>query len=138
MNTLDKAIECFKGARQRVADGMSYLWEINEGSLWDNGQYSSFTDFCESGCGISRSMASKLLRVYQHYVIDGKVSQINYIDTDKLYLAIGLPGSPSKQLVKADTLTRQQIRDELAADEFGDCQHTNTIKICTRCKQRVE
>lgn len=135
-----KAARCFEGVRQRISEGMGYLYEISEKNLWDNGQYSSFSEFCESGCGISKSFASRLLTVYKHYVIEGGVSQRNLelTDPDKLYLAIGLPGSPDKQLVKAETLTRQEIKDELASDENGDCTHEKTIIICARCHKRIE
>ena len=137
---IEKTIGCFKDARQRVAEGMQYLYEINKSDIWDNGQYSSFTDFVESGCGISRGFASRLLSIYQHYVIEGKVSQGNLFDIDaqKLYLAIKLPGSPSNQLIKADTLTRRELQDELASDEFGDCTHEHTYTLCSRCHKKIE
>lgn len=137
---LREAIKCFQSARQKVAEGMKYLYEISEKELWNNGEYNSFAEFCETGCGISKGFASKLLTVYKHYVIEGKVSQRNLseVDPEKLYLAVSLPGSHDKQLVKAETWTREELRDELASGDDGDCKHENIIKICTRCKKRVE
>lgn len=140
MNILQETAKCFRSARERIAEGMANLYEIAEKNLWDNGEYSSFTEYVEVGCGISKGFASKLLAVHKHYVIEGKVSQRNLskIDPEKLYLAINLPGAPTMQINKAEHWTRNEIRDELASDENGDCKHENTITICTRCKQRVK
>ena len=137
---INKAIECFVSARQRISEGMGYLFQISEKNLWDNGEYSSFGEFCEQGCGISAATGSKLVKVYRHYVIEGGLShaKLQRIDAEKLYLAVSLPGSHEKQLVKAETWTRQEIKDELASGEFGDCQHEKVIKICSRCHKRIE
>ena len=138
-NILVKAAECFDGVRKRIAEGMAYLYEISEKKLWEEGGYGSFGEFCEGSCGISASFGSKLVKVYEHFVVNGKLSQrkLGSVDAEKLYLATSLPGTPDKQLVKAETWTRQEIRDELASGENGDCGHEEKIMICKRCGKRV-
>lgn len=137
---LDEAAKCFMTARQRIAEGMEHLYKISNEKLWEVGGYSSFGDFCETGCGISPSMGSKLVKVYTHYVIDGGVSlrKLESIDAEKTYLAIGLGGSVDSQLAKAQTLSRQDLRAELSEDEQGnDCPHAETVTICKKCNARV-
>lgn len=136
---LTSAIDCFKGARNKISEGMRHLYNISESRLWDNGEYSSFGEFCETGCGISESFGSKLIKIFKHYSIVGGIPEdrIANADSEKLYLAINLPGTPDTQLLKAETLTRRDIKDSLAEKDGVECAHEQTITICAGCHRRV-
>lgn len=122
---LQRAQECFSGVRQRIAEGMEYLYIIQADKLWDNGQYSSFGEYVEQGLGISEGMASKLIKTYKHYILNGSLSQRNLegVDAEKAYLAISLPGTPEEQLIKAETLTRREIKEQLVEETHGPHEH---------------
>lgn len=140
VDALKKAEECFSDVRQRIAEGMKLLHQISTNELWKDGGYSSFNEYVEQGCGISAGFASKLVKVYQHYVIEGGVSQRNLqqVDAEKLYLAVGLVDDIQNKLVKAETWTRQEIRDELASKDGVDCDHNCPhITICSKCHARI-
>lgn len=138
--TLEKAVACFGAARKRMAEGSAYLYMISEQKLWDNGQYSSFGEFAESGCGISEAMASKLVKVYKYYVVDNAISlrKLEELDTEKAYLAINLNGQPEHKLLKASEWNRQELKDALAENPDGsECGHKVLIikhqcKACSR------
>jgi hypothetical protein len=93
----------------------------------------------ESECQISASYASKLVKTYEHYVIQGGLShaKLKATDPEKLYLAIALKGSPERQAVKAETLSRQELKAETHEVDGKDCEHLTTIKICANCHARV-
>jgi len=139
MNILEETAACFTAARKNLIQGASQLYKISQEKLWDNGQYSSFSEYLNGECQISDSFASKLITVYTHYVVTGGVSQIKLesVDYEKLYLAAKLPGSVEEQAVKAETLSRSEIKDELASKDGVDCPHTNLIQICAHCGKRV-
>lgn len=136
---LEKAASCFGAARTRMVEGSAYLYQIQEEKLWE-GQYSSFGEFIETGCGISQSFASKLLKVYTYYHIQHGLSprKLQEIDTEKAYMAISLNGEPEHKLLKAAEWNRQELKDELASNPDGsECGHKVLIikhqcKACSR------
>jgi hypothetical protein len=135
---LVRAAKCFVSARQGLIEGASLLHEISTKGLW-KGEYGSFGEYLERECQISQSFAAKLIKVYDTYAIQGQVSpeKLKEIDSEKLYLAIGLPGSAGDRLARAETLSRSELKAELASDENGDCQHESIINICAACHARV-
>lgn len=136
---LESAIACFQGVRTKISEGMKHLYDIAESKLWDNGQYSSFGEFVEEGCGISESLASKLLKIYKHYAVEGGIeyARLSNTDSEKLYLAIGLPGTPEEKLNRAEMLTRRDIKDSLAVKDGVECTHDTLIQICAHCGRKV-
>lgn len=139
INVLKEAQECFTDARNRIAEGSEHLYKISQEKLWDNGQYSGFGEFCEAGCGISASFGSKLIKVYEHYVVNGGLSplKLGSVDSEKAYLAIDLPGHAEDQIMKADILTRQELKAQLSEDKYGEHDHQFAPERwgrCTVCK----
>lgn len=85
---------------------------------------------------LSEGQASKLISVYKLYVLEGGISpaKLEGIDTERLYLAKGLEGSPEERLAKAANLTRRELREE-KTDEDG---HTHeAVEICKHCGIRM-
>lgn len=134
---LQSASNAFKDARRGLMEGAQYLFQIDQENAWEL-HYSSFGEFVEQECQISRSSASKLLQTYKFYVIDHGVSpaKIENIDTEKLYAALRLEGDVEKKLAMAETLSRSEIRNELK-DPDDSCLHEHTYTICRACHKRV-
>jgi hypothetical protein len=134
---LDSAAECFGSARKNLMEGAKLLYEISTGELWKE-RHDSFGAYVEEECKISQGMASKLVNVYGYFVLKAGVphAKLTSIDTEKLYLAMSLPGTPLKQLASAESLTRSEIRAELK-DPEDKCLHEKCFKICSNCHKRV-
>lgn len=139
--TLEKAAHCFKNARGNLMEGAKYLHKISAEKLWD-GQYSSFNEYLEGECQISAGYASKLIKVYEYYVVQSGVSQrkLEAVDVEKSYMAISLNGLPEHKLLKAAEWDRQQIKDELASTPEGDCKHQVLIPLhkCKACNRFID
>ena len=136
---LELAVFCFQGARRNIVAGMSYLYQVDKENLWE-GKYSSFSEFVEQDCQLSKGYASKLVQAWEHYVITGGVSEykLQDIDAEKLYLAMRLPVAPEQQVIRAGLWSRSELKQELASTPEGDCQHDcEHITICSRCSKRV-
>lgn len=135
---LKETAELFAKARINLYYAAKRLYEIKEKDLW-KGAYSSFGEYVESECQISQSFAAKLIRVHGHYVLEGgvKADQIREVDTEKLYLALRLPGTPEAQLTRASTWTRSEIKAEIASQGGEECSHETTVTICAHCHARI-
>lgn len=139
LNEVDAAIFLVKVSDQANAMSRELLFRINNEKLWQD-RFSSWNEFVESpeGLGKSASWASKQLSIHDCYY--GKVSQrkLESIDSERLYLAIRLPGTPEEKLTKAELWGRSEIRDQLASTSEGDCQHDcEHVTLCSRCSRRV-
>lgn len=139
---LAEAADHFRNARINIYEGAKLLYQIDTENLWE-GSYSSFTEYVEQECQLSRGYASKLLSAWNFYVIEGGVSQRNLegVDVEKLYLAIKLPeGTAEDRLVKAREWNRQDFKDELSTRDGVECQHPeeNHVTICGICSRRVK
>lgn len=138
-DVLDLASHCFKNARGNLMQGAKYLHQISNEKLWE-GQYSSFNEFLEQDCQISPGYASKLIKVYEYYVIQSGVSprKLEAVDVEKSYMAINLNGQPEHKLLKAAEWNRQELKDALAEGPNGEeCSHKVLIikhqcKACSR------
>lgn len=135
---LDLAPQCFSSARQSIIEGAGYLHQIRERNLWQ-GRASSFGEYVENECQLSQGYASKLLKAYEHYVLNGGLSRqdIAGVDPEKLYLAIALPGTPQEQAIQAQTLSRSEIKTTAAATPEGECSHAAHITICAVCHKKL-
>jgi len=132
---------CFKMARKGIYEGTRLLYQVRETNAWE-GAFSSFSEYVEQECQISRSGASKLLQVWEYYVLEGRVSQLNLegVDSEKLYMALKLPtGTAEEKLLKAREWNREDLRAELYTTGGNDCEHPseNRVTICGQCSKRV-
>lgn len=136
---LQAAAACFNSARQSLIRGAGYLHHIKQQELWKE-SHESFGQYVESECHISQSFAAKLVKIYDHYVVAGGVSEqtLEGVDSERLYMALDLPGTTHEQVEKARLLTRRELKAELHEKEGVDCPHPEIIRICAVCKQRVE
>lgn len=138
-DVLDLASHCFKNARGNLMQGAKYLHQISKEELW-KGQYSSFNEYLEGECQISASYASKLIKVYEYYVVQSGVSprKLEAVDVEKSYMAINLNGEPEHKLLAAQEWNRQDFKDHLATNPDGsECSHKVLIikhqcKACSR------
>jgi hypothetical protein len=139
-NRLQQAAECFMHARGNLMEGAAYLIEIKDKKLWQ-GAYSSFKEYLEQACQISPGMASKLIKVYQHYVLEGGFSQRNLqgVDNEKLYMLVEAPMTVETKFTKAQNLSRAELRQELAEHNHPTCTHPQTysVLICEDCQKRL-
>lgn len=137
MEITKKAAECFTSARKNLLEGAKLLSEIKEKELW-KGDYVSFNEYLQEGCRVSPGFASKLVQVYEHFCLQGKVApkELADVDTEKLYMASKLPGTHEKQLSQAITLSRSELKSELK-DPEDECRHEDTVTICSGCHKRV-
>lgn len=138
---LKQAAGFFKDARRSIYEGAALLYKIEQEKLWE-GAYSSFTEYVEEECQLSRGFASKLLQVWKYYAIEGGVlpQNLSGVDSDKLYFAMRLPsGTVEERLVKAREWNRGDLRAELSTTEDGDCQHPEESRIilCSKFGKRV-
>ncbi len=138
MDILKETAACFNDARKNLISGAALLHKISSQSLYKP-SYESFNDYLDQECHISPSFASKLISVFQAYVIEGQVkkSELVGIDHEKLYLAIGMKGSFAEKVQKASLLSRSELKQELAEKDGVDCKHPTVITICSSCHARV-
>lgn len=138
---LEKASGCFKTARKSFLEGAALLYVISEQNLTD-GAYTSFNEYVQDACQISPSFASKLITIYKRYIVEGqlKPKELEGTDVEKLYNALQLPGSFAEKAVKAQTLTRQEIQDEIHSSPDGDCSHKVLIPYykCKACSRFID
>ena len=127
---LDKTIHAFKGAKRAFLEAAALLHEVDIKNAWE-GRYSSFGEFVEDGAQISKGMASKLLKVYRHFVLEGSFAakQLELVDPEKLYLAINLEGNYQKQYEQAIALSRQELRQS----KGDDAPCTEHVPYCAKC-----
>lgn len=137
-SVLWKCRQAFLAARGSVVEAMPLLHQISTELLWSS-RYSSFGEFCDD-CGISRSQASKLVRVWEHYSIQGglPVSQLHSVDPERLYLGMGLKGTPEEQYSKALALSRGELREEAALKPDGSEHEFQENLRCTVCGKTKE
>lgn len=138
MNLLQRASDCFKAARKNLLRGAALLYEIDQTKEWEEA-YSTFGEYVEQECQISPSFAAKLLQVHGYFIEqhEFKGERLEGVDMEKLYMAIRLKGTPQKQLAAAQTLSRHELRQELAMNGTEECLHEHKITICAKCGSRV-
>ncbi len=139
---LQNAADCFRNARKNLMEGASRLHEISTLKLWE-ASYSSFGEYVEQECQLSAGYASKLIKVYEYYIIKSGLSpkKLEAVDMEKAYMAISLTGNPEHKLIKAQEWTRQDLKDQLAAGPNGeDCAHKVLIvkHFCKACSRAVD
>ena len=135
-NLLEKTELLFKNVRSSVMEAAGALYECEQSKVWEE-KYSTWSEFVEQGCGVSKGFAAKLLKSYKYYAVEGgyTTEELKDIDAEKLYLSIGLKGNTEEQLNKAQTLSRQEIKSELAVKDGKEHEH-EFINICRICGVR--
>lgn len=137
MNLLDKTEELFHKARISIVEALIALYACHEQEAWKE-RYGSWGEFVEV-LGLSQSDASKKIKSYTHYVIEGGVSpaKLGEIDLEKAYLAISLDGTPEEQIEKAGLLSRQEIKSQKEYEKHGFEHEHEIISICKKCSLRL-
>ncbi len=137
-DVLERTIEMFRTARMAVADAIASLYEVYKTEAWE-GRYGSWSEFCEDGLQISKSLGSQYVAVYEYYVEHGSltVEQIREADIGKLYLALGTEGAPEEKLNIAKTLSRGELKEMISETKNPNCAHANTGVICFDCHKRI-
>ncbi len=138
MNLLDKTEELFSKMKYDAVLAAEALYQCKQQGVWSE-RYSTFGEFVET-LGVSQSGASKMISWFTHFAIEGGVShaKLAEIDTEKLYLATTLEGTPEEQVEKAMVLSRGEIKAQRIADKTGhECTHEETVTICKSCHTRL-
>ena len=135
MNLLEKTEQLFHSARKTTIEAGMALKACIEEDAWKE-KYETQGAFVES-LGLTTSGASKLLTVCSHYqlVSPAKLAEVG---VEKLYLATNLQGSPEEQFIKAESLTKTEIKAQRIYEDSGaECEHVETITICKHCNKRI-
>lgn len=133
---LEDCIDAFRRARGDLLKGAALLFKIRETNAWEP-HFASFTAFVESGCQMNKSQASRLLTVYEHYVVENKmgVELLNGINPEKLYLARKSAPTVEDQVAKAKTLSVAELREENTEIDLHACE---PILVCKHCWKRLD
>jgi hypothetical protein len=137
LNEVDAAIFLVKVSDKATAMTREILFKIHEEKLYE-GRFSSWDDFVESPDGLdkSRGWASKNLQVHKWALANGfRRENLEGVDTERLYLASRMEGPALKALAKAQTLSRQDLKEELR--EADPCTEHVLVTICTKCQVRL-
>lgn len=136
---LRETVDLVRQIETRFLELAAKLYRVRYEELW-NYNYSSYEEFLETA-RISPSVASVLVKVHQHYVINGHVDNDKLVGVgySNLYEAIPLLAHQDVETViaKAKLLTRAEIKEEVREEQHGECQHLEHIKICASCKKRI-
>ena len=137
---LRETASLYKDISNRYFELAARLSHIRGQHLWKNG-YESFSDYLDD-TKISQATASKLIQVYESYILPGHFTpmQLDGTPYSSLYEAIPLlkQHNPQEVVEMAKRLTRDEIKSEVKDDKHPDCEHVQTIVICVKCHRRVE
>jgi len=94
----------------------------------------NWADFIRDEFDISEGFASKLMTVFKAFVLEGGVSyeRLEGIDSEKLYLAAKLEGTPEEKVAKARTLTRSELK-QTRNDEEPVPHEFQRVCYCSVC-----
>ena len=116
-----ETIDLVKSIETRFLELGARLYKIKEEKLWE-GTYDSYYEFLDAA-HVNPSMATMLTKVHQFYVVEGKRTeeQLKSIGYSNLYQAIPLIERDGVEMavVKAETLTRSEIIDEVKEKKHG-------------------
>lgn len=145
MNPSEYLRECVDLVRQietRFLELGARLFNIREKKLWQ-GTYDSYAEFLEAA-RISESQASIFANIHKHYVLEGGVPEerLALIGYSNLHTAMPLIEKEGIEsaVVKAQTLTRSEIKDEVREMVHGEHVHTlgeALYSFCTLCNKLV-
>lgn len=142
LGDVDRAVFLSKLTRKASTALRQAIYQVHKNSSWQ-GRFESWDAFVESedGLDISRSLASKLIKVEEEYVekLGFSSEKLEGIDNEKLYLAIPLlkERDASTVIETARLLTRNDIKKETAEKGGKECDHHNQGTICFTCNARL-
>ena len=120
-----ETIDLIKSIENRFLELGARLYKIREEKLWSS-TYDSYQEFLDVA-KINPGNASILAKIHQHYVVEGKQKQKDLagIGYSNLYEAIPLIERDGIEtaVVKANTLTRSEIKDEVREQKHGEHEH---------------
>lgn len=121
-----QTIDLVKQIETRFLELGARLYIIRERELWRD-SYDSYQHFLDTA-KINPGHASILASIHKHYVVEGKKqhSTLAGIGYSNLYEAIPLieRDGIDAAVIKAETLTRSEIKDEVREQKHGDHEHT--------------
>lgn len=119
------------------------LHNIRSRALWQD-SWDSWEEFvCH--LDISQATASKLIKVYEHYVIDHGIEKSVLADAPWSNLYELMPTATTKELAvgaveKSKLLRREEVREEAREAKHGKCNHEDEFEVhimqCRRCGAR--
>lgn len=125
-NFVRETIDLIKQIETRFLELGSRLYRIREEKLWV-GTYDTYNDFLEVA-GVTPGNASMLASIHKSYIVDGgmNMKQLAGVPYSNLYEAIPLIEKEGVEsaAVKASTLTRSEVKDEVKEVKFGVHEHT--------------
>jgi hypothetical protein len=120
-----QTVELVKSIETRFLELGARLYKIREERLWE-GTFNSFEDFLAE-IKMTKGNASILASVHKNYVLEGGIEpqQLAGIPYSNLYEAIPLieKEGVTSAAVKAETLTRSEIKDEVQEKKLGVHEH---------------
>lgn len=133
-----ETIDLVKQIETRFLELGARLFTIREQELWRD-MYDSYAEFLDAA-HINQGHASILASIHKHYVVDGGVkrSELAGAGYSNLYEAIPLieRDGIDNAVVKAQTLTRAEIKDEVREQKHGEHEHiigTERWGVCEKC-----
>lgn len=133
---LRDTIDVSKQIETRYVELAARLYKIRTKEMWW-GSYENWEEFLDAA-RIRPSVASILCSIHKHYVVDGgkKTEQLAGIGYSNLYEAIPLieKEGVDSALVKADTLSRSEIKDEVRDQKHGEHEHTPGAERFAPCE----
>ncbi len=138
-NFLRDTIDVARAIETRFLELGARLFKIRTQNLWES-TYDSYQEFLDTA-KISPGNASILASVHEHYVVNGGMTPTSLVGAgySTLYAAIPLieKDGVEKVVEKAKLLTRSEINEEIREAKHGDCEHKETIVLCTSCRKKI-
>jgi hypothetical protein len=115
------------------------LYKIRQERIWES-EYGTLEEFLTE-LDITQSTCSKLCSIYEHWVIDGKISVevLAGVSWTNLYSSIPRLENESHEDVLEDAklLTRQDIIEKGREIKHPDCKHEWVeIRFCKNCGKK--
>jgi len=140
---LRDTIDVVRQIETRYLELGTRLFRIREERLY-LGTYDTFAEFLEAA-KIGQGMASILASIHKVYVLEGHVEpeRLAGVGYSNLYSAIPLVEKEGIEsaVVKATTLSRSEIKDEVREAEHGVHEHNigqDRFGICDTCKKWIK
>lgn len=137
---LRETIDLTKAIETRFLELGKRLYKIREEKLWLD-TYDSYTEFLDAA-HINPTHASMLASIHRSYVVEGGKTFAELAKTgfSNLYAAIPLieRDGIDTAVIKAETLTRSEIKDEVREQKHGEHIHEigeerwGACKICAK------
>jgi hypothetical protein len=113
-NETRELLNAVRGSSIKLGENLHKLKEVERDEKWG--------DYLRDTFDISEGFASKLVKIYKVFILEGGLSReaIEGIDGEKLYLAAGLEGSIEEKLSRAKVNSRSELRAEKEEKDGND------------------